>query len=468
MRRGRSSSAARSCASPAIVATARLAWVRGGLALCLLVVARDHRARRSRSSPVLARRPVEHLRRARVLPRLPPARVVDRPRRDPPAAVARRRRHLPRPDPHRLRAAAARAVGLGRRPRRARPARVRPAHALRRAIAWSVGWLTVLWLPVLIDQLFVTGNIGAVTDYVVYTGDTEGRLRPEHRWFAEQLPVPSRRGPGGPRAHRRGVGLRQPVVARVARAPRRARSRVAAVAGAPARDPGPTHVRRARGPHDGERARRDGRRSPATSSRTCSSGAPSPRSSSSSPPAGPSCRGSRRPRARRIAAAAVLAVVLVDLGVPVGPGRRPPHRAPNRRLLRRPGRPRGSPTGPRRRAASSSAASAPRTSASSPTLVNELDRRGVPVRVDRHLDYQYGPQRVMSAGRRRARSGSSPRRAGSAAGCGAAGREGRLLVRPGSGPAPRNSELQRGQLTLLAPAARRRRRVPSRTRSTTS
>jgi hypothetical protein len=31
------------------------------------------------------------------------------------------------------------------------------------------------------------------------------------------------------------------------------------------------------------------------------------------------------------------------------------------------------------------------------TLVNELDRRGVPVRVDRHLDYQYGPQRVMAA-----------------------------------------------------------------------
>ena len=83
-----------------------------------------------------------------------------------------------------------------------------------------------------------------------------------------------------------------------------------------------------------------------------------------------------------------------------------------------------------------------------PTLVNDLDRRGVPVKVDRHLDYQYGPQRVMAAAdartiwliTERGWIGSRLRAI-----------PGGRVVYASTGLAPaQERELQRAQLTLLA------------------
>jgi hypothetical protein len=82
-----------------------------------------------------------------------------------------------------------------------------------------------------------------------------------------------------------------------------------------------------------------------------------------------------------------------------------------------------------------------------PTLVNELDRRGVPVRVDSHLDFEYGPQRVMSAAdartiwivTERGWMGSRLRTL-----------PGGKVVYASTGLAPtQERELQRGQLELL-------------------
>jgi hypothetical protein len=83
-----------------------------------------------------------------------------------------------------------------------------------------------------------------------------------------------------------------------------------------------------------------------------------------------------------------------------------------------------------------------------PTLVNLLDRRGVPVRVDRHLDYQYGSQRVMAAADARTIwlitekgwIGNRLRRL-----------PGARVVYASTGLAPaQERELQRGQMRLLA------------------
>src|SRR4029079_4899630 len=60
-----------------------------------------------------------------------------------------------------------------------------PARALGRALPWSGGWLAVLWLPVLIDQLFGTGNIGAIADYVLNTGESKAGVSRSFGWFAE-------------------------------------------------------------------------------------------------------------------------------------------------------------------------------------------------------------------------------------------------------------------------------------------
>ena len=47
----------------------------------------------------------------------------------------------------------------------------------------------MLWLPVLIDQLFVTGNIGALTDYVFSTHEPKAGLSRSLEWFAERFRV---------------------------------------------------------------------------------------------------------------------------------------------------------------------------------------------------------------------------------------------------------------------------------------
>jgi hypothetical protein len=65
--------------------------------------------------------------------------------------------------------------------------RQRSDAALRRSIVWSVLWLVLLWLPVLIDQLFVTGNLGAVSDYVLNTHDPKAGFGRSIEWFAEQF-----------------------------------------------------------------------------------------------------------------------------------------------------------------------------------------------------------------------------------------------------------------------------------------
>ena len=67
--------------------------------------------------------------------------------------------------------------------------RARPDPQLRRSITWSVVWLVVLWLPVLIDQLFVTGNLGAMTSYVFLGGDSKAGVLRSIEWFAEQFKI---------------------------------------------------------------------------------------------------------------------------------------------------------------------------------------------------------------------------------------------------------------------------------------
>jgi hypothetical protein len=83
-----------------------------------------------------------------------------------------------------------------------------------------------------------------------------------------------------------------------------------------------------------------------------------------------------------------------------------------------------------------------------PTLVNELDRRGVPARVDEHLDYEYGPNRVIAAADARTiwiitERGWIGSRIRAIPG-------GRVVYASTGLPPARERELERAQLTLLA------------------
>ena len=59
--------------------------------------------------------------------------------------------------------------------------------ALTRPLVWSALWLGVLWLPVLVDQLFVTGNVRQLAHYVVTTQEPHAGLQRGLGWFAEQF-----------------------------------------------------------------------------------------------------------------------------------------------------------------------------------------------------------------------------------------------------------------------------------------
>ena len=102
-----------------------------------------------------------------------------------------------------------------------------------RAITWSVGWLVVLWLPVLIDQLFVTGNIGADDRLRRSTAATRRPGCPRSiRVVRRARSGSSRPGRAVRVRDRRGVGIRElgasPVWLVTARRAARRRRRVAA------------------------------------------------------------------------------------------------------------------------------------------------------------------------------------------------------------------------------------------------
>lgn len=60
-------------------------------------------------------------------------------------------------------------------------------RALARPLAWSTVWLAVLWLPVVVDQLFVTGNVRELVYYAVTTREPHAGLGRSAGWLAEQF-----------------------------------------------------------------------------------------------------------------------------------------------------------------------------------------------------------------------------------------------------------------------------------------
>jgi hypothetical protein len=170
-----------------IVATARLAWVRGGLALCLLVVAAITAAQVALEpgSLVVPWNIFAALAFYPVFLLLAWSVVLGEVRRLPWLVVVGTFLVQTHVGYGLLLLAPSVWVAV----RAVRDRRELPAGALRRAIRWSSVWLVLLWLPVLIDQLFVTGNIGALTEYVVTTGDPKAGFVRSIEWFAERFRV---------------------------------------------------------------------------------------------------------------------------------------------------------------------------------------------------------------------------------------------------------------------------------------
>jgi hypothetical protein len=274
-----------------------------------------------------------------------------------------------------------------------RDRRATPQRTFRRAVGWSIVWLVLLWLPVLIDQLFVTGNVGAIADYVLHTSEPKAGFARSIGWFAERfrlLPT----WVGGPRRIDAVSGfasgsspfwlfvpaalLAVAVVAVRRRGDRAQRTFVGLVALMTAS----AIVSMAQITGDQFAYLFEWRTVIGLLIVAATVWALVP--------------WLRTRRARRAAGVALLAVIVftstvlvlrvADLPTELRPddgyvGRVSVHladRAPKTGhfLVRGIG---------------------PQGLGFTATLVNELDRRGVPVRVDRHLDYQYGPQRVMSA-----------------------------------------------------------------------
>jgi hypothetical protein len=58
---------------------------------------------------------------------------------------------------------------------------------LTRPLAWSAIWLVVFWLPVAVDQLFVTSNVRELVYYAVTTHEPHAGLGQSAGWLAEQF-----------------------------------------------------------------------------------------------------------------------------------------------------------------------------------------------------------------------------------------------------------------------------------------
>jgi len=374
-----------------IVATARLAWVRGGLALCLLVVAAITAAQVALggSSLVVPWNIFAAIAFFPVFLLLAWSVILGEIHRLPWLAVVGTflvQTHI--------------GYGLLLAPLSVwvvihvvRHRHEWPARALVRAIAWSVGWLTLLWLPVLIDQLFGTGNIGAISDYVLNTGESKAGVSRSFGWLADTFRfLPS--WAGGPLRTDAVSGFASAsspawllipagllAVATIAvrkRGSRAQRTFVALVALMAAS----ALVAMSQITGDQFSYLFEWRTVTALLIIVAAGWALTPWLTTAP--------------ARRLATAGVLAIVLatsafltvrvIDLPKELRPddfyvarvSSRLADRAPHSGdfLVRGIGA---------------------QDLGFVPALVNELDRRGVPVRVDRHLDYEYGPQRVMGA-----------------------------------------------------------------------
>ena len=62
-----------------------------------------------------------------------------------------------------------------------------PRQSLRRPLAWTIGWMALLWTPVLVDELFVTGNLGAVYHYLTDSNAPKAGLSTSLGWLAEEF-----------------------------------------------------------------------------------------------------------------------------------------------------------------------------------------------------------------------------------------------------------------------------------------
>ena len=62
-------------------------------------------------------------------------------------------------------------------------------RALRHGVGWSVLWATLLWLPLLIDQLFVTGNLGAIWQYFSQSNEPRAGFAASARLLAAEFRV---------------------------------------------------------------------------------------------------------------------------------------------------------------------------------------------------------------------------------------------------------------------------------------
>jgi hypothetical protein len=425
-----------------IVATARLAWTRGGLALCLLMLAAITAAQVALEpgSLVVPWNIFAALAFFPVFLLLAWSVVLGETRRLPWLAVVGTflvQTHI--------------GYGLLLLPlsiwvvvRVVRDRRSTPAPTLRRAIGWSVLWLVVLWLPVLIDQLFGTGNIGAMSDYVLTTGEAKAGLVRSLGWFAERFRfVPT--WAGGPQridavsafaaassllwllvpaglfavatiaVRRRGDRPRRTFLALVALVTISSIVAMAEITG------------------DQFAYLFEWRTVAALLIVVATAWALVP--------------WLRTPRSRQVAAASVLVVVLgtsaflvgrvIDLPTELRPDDFYVARVSTRLADR-------APTSGHFLVRGVGAQGLGFT----PTLVDLLDRRGIPVHVDRHLDYQYGPQRVMAT--RDARTiwlitekgwvGNRLRRIPGA----------RVIYASTGLPPAQERELERGQLRLLA------------------
>jgi hypothetical protein len=64
-----------------------------------------------------------------------------------------------------------------------------PRGSVRRPLLWAVAWTVVLWIPVLLDQLFVTGNLGAIWSYFTSDRGPAAGLSTAAGWFASEFHV---------------------------------------------------------------------------------------------------------------------------------------------------------------------------------------------------------------------------------------------------------------------------------------